>query len=631
MFDVVFLTGPRAGEAVQVVKTMIAGRSPDCSLEVPDANASRQHARLVWDGAVLTMLDNGSSNGTYVNDQRLPSAILNHGDVIRLGETRLRIQSRTPTLMPLQQSSIFGFKDQEADLGQSILMRLDEARSSGVSNVEVLTVRYNAVIAMSKALTNINNLEEVFRSILDQLFTVFTQADRGFLMLGADPVKLEPKAVRTRGTGVGENLTVSTTICRKAIESKAAFLFNDQNAAGFDQGMSIVSLRIHSAMTIPLMIDDKVLGLLQIDTHDAARSFNRDDLELAIAASQQAAIAVNNALQIAKIAHETNLKNNLSRFVPGALAEQVISGKIDINLGGSTYLATILFSDIIGFTSLSEKMSPEQLVGMMNAYFERVVPCILSGNGSVDKFIGDAIMGVWGVPIDKGSAATDAVASALAMQAALVGFNSQQASHGGPNLGMGIGLNSGTVVAGNIGFDKTQNYTVLGDTVNTAQRLESAAGRDQVLISQNTWTACVGAAFGIAMPPLRVKNKSEPLTTYSVRGLRTIHDEIVMHLPVRIGTVPAYLLRRLADRSFVVVHPAECDICAAPLVSDVAEWPGVELGRPEMVSVLPLQTADGKLIRSQIRLPDDTVAGLLGDVPLPCSRDWDQMVRASAG
>lgn len=631
MFELLFLTGARAGEIVQVVKPLIAGRSPDCSLEVPDANASRQHARILWDGAVLTMVDNGSSNGTYINDQRVPSAVLSHGDVIRLGETRLRVQLRSASLNASHQSSIFSFKEQEADLSQSLLLPMGEARAGTTArNADVLAMRLDAIIAMSKALTNINQLEVVFHSILDQLFKVFAQADRGFLMLLKEDQKLEPSAYRTRGNTGDENLTVSNSICKKAIESRSAFLFNDQNAAGFDQGMSIVSLKIHSAMTIPLMIDDKVLGLLQIDTHDPARSFTRDDLELAIAASQQAAIALNNALLLKKMEAEADQKKNLARFLPGALAEQVLTGQLDLAMGGKNYNATILFSDIIGFTSMSEGLSPEAVVGMMNAYFDRMVPCIRS-TGSVDKFIGDAIMGVWGVPLDKGNAARDAVAAALAMQTALAGFNSQQQANNSPTLGMGIGLNSGAVVAGNIGTEEQKNYTVLGDTVNTAQRVEAAAGRDQILVSQATWDACSGGIFGIAMPPLKVKNKAAMITTFSVRGLAMPHDEVALHVLARSGTMPVWIIRRLADHSLVAIHPEGLDLCTAELVTCMAEWPEVALGKPEMVAVLPRQQADGQMVRSQIRLADEKLAGLLGDKPLVCTRDWDQMLRSSGG
>ncbi len=401
MFELVFLSGPRAGEVVPVTRNLLAGRSPDCSLEVPDPNASRKHTQILFDGTSISAADNGSSNGTYVNDVRLTAAVvLRHGDVVRLGETKLRIQ-HTNRSANSNASSIFSIQDVEADLSHSIVMSVSELSRKQLAP-EQLSSRLNAVMRVAKALVNIDQQEVVYREILDALFDVFPQAERGFLMKGAEVDKLEPKAIKHRGRQDDGVLAVSKSICRKAVESKSAFLFNDQNAGDFDQGMSIVSLRIRSAMTIPLMVEDSVLGLMQIDTGDPARAFTAEDLELAVTASQIAATALMNADRLEKLTSEQATRNNLMRFLPGPLAEQVLSGNLDIALGGRTYHGTIMFTDIIGFTRLSESMPPTEIVSMMNEYFARMVPCIEREGGSVDKFIGDAIMAFWGIPFDKG-------------------------------------------------------------------------------------------------------------------------------------------------------------------------------------------------------------------------------------
>jgi adenylate cyclase len=624
MYELVFLTGARAGEVVPVNKSLIGGRSPDCSLEVPDPNASRQHAKFNWDGANLIVADNGSSNGTYVNDQRIPGPhTAKDGDVVRLGETRIRVQThKIPS--DAHSSSIFGFKEREADLSQSIVMSVSEVRSQGV-DAKILAIRLNAIIQVSKALVNITSEELVSTKIIDTLLEVFPQADRGFLMLGNEVGKLKAMAMRNR-KGVTENLSVSTTICRKALESKSAFLFNDQNSGDFDQGMSIVSLKIRSAMTIPLMVGEEVLGLVQIDTPDSKRAFTREDLELAVAVCQQAAIALHNVQLLRDVKLETTRRNNLMRYLPGAMADQIMTG---LDTRGGTYRATILFSDVIGFTRMSERLAPEQVVALMNAYFNRMVPCILNNSGSVDKFMGDAIMAVWGVPIDKGDSVANAATAALAMQNALVGFNSAQRRDQQPILAMGIGLNTGAVVAGDIGTQERTEYTVLGDTVNAAQRLEANAGRGHVLISQGTWQALGGTGHGVAMPPLKVKNKTEPLTVYSLRGLRILNDEVVLHLPLLSGPIQVFIIRRLADQSFILLHPADCDIVAHDLVSDLQEWAGTVLGRPEMVQVLPSQAGDGALVRSQIRMKDPNLQGLITPQAITCTRTWDTMVRSN--
>ena len=626
MYELVFLTGARAGEVVPVNKSLIGGRSPDCSLEVPDPNASRQHVRFQWDGANLVVADNGSSNGTYVNDARIPgNHIAVEGDVVRLGETRIRIQThKIPS--DAHSSSIFGFKERDSDLSQSIVLSVSEVRSQGL-DAAALTLRLNAIIQISKALANITKEDEVFSRIIEELLSAFPQADRGFLMLGSEVGKLEAKAMRNR-KGVTENLSVSTTICRQALESKSAFLFNDQNSGDFDQGMSIVSLKIRSAMTIPLIVNDEVLGLLQIDTPDSKRAFTRGDLELAVTVCQQAAIAMRNVQLLRDVKFETRRRDNLMRYLPGAMADQLKTGSDVLELKGGTYRATILFSDVIGFTRMSERLAPEQVIALMNAYFDRMVPCIQNHSGSVDKFMGDAIMAVWGVPIDKGDAASNAVAAALAMQNALVGFNSLQARENQPVLAMGIGVNSGLVVAGNIGTEERKEYTVLGDTVNTTQRLEATAGRGHVLVSNATWKALESAGHGLAMPPLKVKNKDEPLVVFSVRGLRILNNEVVLHLPLLSGIHTVYLVRRLADHSFLILHPADCDILANDVKSDAQEWAGTSFGRPEMIQVLPGQSGDGALIRSQIRLPDPELSGLLGPSAIICTRTWDTLLRS---
>ena len=628
MFELVFLSGPRAGEVIPITKTLLAGRSPDCSLEVPDPNASRKHTHLVYDGTSLTAADNGSSNGTYVNDVRIVAPVLlKHGDVVRLGETRLRIQKKA-TGANLSNSSIFGFKDVgagEEDLSQSIVMSAVDIPRKTV-NAEALAARLTAIIRMTRALANIDKPEEVYREILEALFEVFPQAERGFLMQGSTADQLEPRAVKSRAAQQGEGLVVSKSICRKALDSRTAYLFNDQNAADFDQGMSIVSLRIRSAMTIPLMVGEEVVGLLQIDTGDPARAFTLDDLELAVTASRNAAAAVRAADLLKKVESETATRNNLLRFLPGPLAEQVLSGSLDIALGGKTYQGTILFSDIIGFTRMSEGMEPSDIIGVMNEYFARMVPCIEREGGSVDKFIGDAIMAFWGIPFDRDDAAVNSVHAALDMQNALQGLNSLLRSQGKPELQTGIGLNSGTVVAGNIGHAQRSEYTLLGDAVNTASRIEHAAGKGQVLISGTTFAALKGCGFGIQMPPLHAKNKAEPLKVLSLRGL-TLGDEIVLHLPLRCGDHPVILLRRLSDRTFIALHGAECDPTAAPLASAIPEWQATDLGVATMLSVLPVQATDGNLIRCQLRLADDTLASLIGPTSPICPVSWDELPR----
>jgi hypothetical protein len=263
----------------------------------------------------------------------------------------------------------------------------------------------------------------------------------------------------------------------------------------------------------------------------------------------------------------------------------------------------------------------------MNKYFERMVPCIRNERGSIDKFIGDAIMAFWGVPITEGNSASEGCAAALGMQIALLGFNSLAKTEGRPALGHGIGINTGPVVAGNIGSADTLSYTLLGDTVNTASRIEHHALKEQVLVSQATWETLSGGAFGIKMPPVNVRNKTEALSLYTLRGLARDAGEVMLFLPVDSGGVRCWLIRRLADQTFIILHPTNHDPAAQAMASAAVEWPGADLGIPSVLATLPAQNADGTLTRSQVTLSDPSLAGLLAPTAIPCPLGWDSLVR----
>ncbi|MEK7415357.1 MAG: adenylate/guanylate cyclase domain-containing protein [Planctomycetota bacterium] len=628
MFELVFVTGSRAGEVVPVKSSLLAGRSPDCSLEVPDPNCSRQHARVVFDGTGITLVDNRSANGTFLNEKRVTDPIpLKHDDVFRLGETRIRIRASSGGASGDAKESVFGFHDSESDMSQSIVLPMaDLAEKSRMPDSNGL--RFAGLLKAMNLSKDIDKLDAVLNGIIEVMFDLFPQAERGFLMLGSKVEELHPQAVRTRTPQAqNEAAKVSNSICRKALVERSAFLFNDSNPGDFDQGMSIVSLRIRSAMTVPLIVENEVLGLLQVDTADRARAFTSKDLELAAAVSQVASIALRNAQQLRRIETETRTKDNLCRFLPGPLAQQVLDGKLDLGLGGRTYQGTVLFSDVVGFTRMSETLAPEAVVDLMNKYFERMVPCIKNERGSIDKFIGDAIMAFWGIPIEQGNSAIEGCSAALDMQIAMLGFNSLASGEGRPILGHGIGLNTGPVVAGNIGTSDTTSYTLLGDTVNTASRIEHHAMKEQVLISQSCWSALKGAAHGVKMPPVHVRNKTEALSLYSLRALARDAGELMLFLPVDSGSVRCWIIRRLADLSFIMLHPRGHDPCAHAMASAAVEWPGVALGKPTAISSLPAQNADGVLTRCQVQFTDPSLAGLLGPESLACPLGWDSLVR----
>jgi len=219
------------------------------------------------------------------------------------------------------------------------------------------------------------------------------------------------------------------------------------------------------------------------------------------------------------LAERERVKETFGKFVNRQIAEQALKG--DLKLGGTRRVATIFFSDIRSFTAISENMEPEAVVEFLNAYMTRMVGCLEKTGGVVDKFIGDAIMGVWGAPLSKGSPEQDALAaveSMLLMRASLIEFNADRGGPGKPILRIGCGLNSGPCLAGQIGSLQRMEYTVIGDAVNLASRIEALNkpfGTD-ILISENTYHLVEHAFITEPMPPIKVKGKTDPLQIFAV-------------------------------------------------------------------------------------------------------------------
>jgi len=634
----VFLSGVRAGAVVPVNHTLTAGRSQDCDLEVPDPVASRHHATFEFDGRDLVVVDHKSANGTFVNEERITKHGLSHGDIARIGETRIRIQRRgkgasrgsDSSRNPL--SSVFDLKEGEEDsIDSSLSLSMVESRiSTAGKSAEELSRRLTAVLTVSESLARIRELDEIFDSILDVLFDVFGQAERGFLLLGSQFDELEPKAVRyRRGKARTDSIEISGSLCRAAIDRKSVLVYSDQHSGDFEEGMSLVSLNIRSAMAVPLLAEEEILGLLVIDTQDSRRPFTNDDMELAAAVCRQVAAALKNTMLLQQVQDEVSTRRNLARFLPKPVVDQAVEGSLDLALGGSDYKGTVFYCDLVGFTSMAESMKPQEVIGHMNTFFNHMVPCIETAGGAIDKFMGDNIMAFWGIPFDKGDAARNAITAGLVMQTTLFGLNTVFEREKRPLLKMAVGMHTGEVVAGNIGSEDRLEYTVLGNTVNTASRIENLACREQILVSVTTWDDADCRVFGVRLSPITVKNKRDPVEIYSVRAVEEEGGEIQMFLPVLFDEHRGTIVRRISSGDFILLHPPSFEAEEVAVRTAVVEWPDVELGTATVQARLPAQAGDGNLRRSIIAFEDRTAGGLLGDAPVECTLDWEQMARSS--
>jgi adenylate cyclase len=250
----------------------------------------------------------------------------------------------------------------------------------------------------------------------------------------------------------------------------------------------------------------------------AAHKFTEEDLDFVIAFAGIAAVAIENSQFADRIRREMLARSNFERYFTPQLAQRIASSEGATRLGGDKREVTVLFSDIRGFTALSEKMPPAEMATWLTEYFTEMVDCVFRNDGTLDKFIGDAVMAQWGAPIGTPEDPDKAMTAAIEMMDELGKLNAKWISEGRPALQIGIGINHGEAFAGNIGSEKRLEYTVIGDTVNTASRLCSAAGPGEILISDEMRKVVSKIPKLSEMPPMELKNKSQPVKVFKVVG-----------------------------------------------------------------------------------------------------------------
>jgi adenylate cyclase len=383
-----------------------------------------------------------------------------------------------------------------------------------------------ALYEMSKTLGSVFDLDAIFAKATDIIFRS-TPADRVVALLvegdgtgNPEDQELNPIAMRARDQKLNDHarkLSIGRTITRKVMKDRVALLSqdaaSDEQFAGVD---SIVSQGVRSTICAPLVSETRVHGAIYADRLDPFAAFKPDDLELISAVAAQTAIAVENARAHERLAREEVARANYSRFLPEYVVKQMLENPDSFKLGGVNQTITILFADIRGFTRISEHSPPERVVGLLNKYFSAMTDIIFAHGGTLDKYLGDGLMALFGAPTATPDDANNALNAAVAMQRRMIGLNQDLHAEGFSELGVGIGLHTGEVTVGYIGSERRSEYTAIGDTVNTASRLESNAKGGQILISDATAKAAHSRYKLESREPITVKNRTQPVVLWEV-------------------------------------------------------------------------------------------------------------------
>ncbi|HET9477722.1 MAG TPA: adenylate/guanylate cyclase domain-containing protein [Pyrinomonadaceae bacterium] len=520
------------------------GRAPDNSVVLDDPRASRYHAHInqaengtftIVDGAIINGQLRRSANKVFLNGEPRFEQQLKNGDRITIGASTLRFEQpaaeRTTDVRyddkPLGHTQLLISAN---DVMSTVLRAKEDVPASAQRDkvLEALQRKANilsALYEMSKTLGSVFDLNAIFEKATDIIFRS-TPADRVVALL-AEPgdadggdVNLTPIAVRARDNKLeahARRLSIGRTITRKVMKDRVALLSqdaaSDEQFAGVD---SIVSQGVRSTICAPLMGESRVHGALYADRLDPFAAFKPDDLELISAVAAQTAIAVENARAHERLAREEVARANYSRFLPEYVVQQMLLNPDSFKLGGVSQTITILFADIRGFTRISEHAPPEKIVSLLNRYFSAMTDIIFAHGGTLDKYLGDGLMALFGAPTTTPDDASNALNAAVAMQRRLLGINRELRDEGFPEIGVGMGMHTGEVIVGYIGSERRSEYTAIGDTVNTSSRLESNARGGEILISDATAKAARSRYKLKPREPIMVKNRQQPVMLWEV-------------------------------------------------------------------------------------------------------------------
>ncbi|MDQ3696524.1 MAG: FHA domain-containing protein [Gemmatimonadota bacterium] len=525
------LTGTHGGHSFELREgtTLVVGRALGTDIPIVDPTVSRRHADVRCEGDEVVVRDLGSVNGTYVNGDRVTSATVRPGDVITFGALSFRLTAEaisarndptpdrdaTPTSIA---TIVRQLRIGDRRPGATTLAR-DATETpvalAGEGEPDLNSRKLALLLDVSRELGRAAHTDSLLDRIGDVVFQVM-DVDRVALMLADDSGVLVPKVSRDRwGTDAGR--AVPRSIARTVVEDRVAILSDNAPEDARFGGHSILAQKVRSAMCAPLVgSEDRVLGVLYVDNLTTTHRFTDEDLDFLVAFSGIAAIAIENGAFAERIRREALVRSNFERYFAPALAARIAQTPGAVRLGGERKTVTVVFTDLRGFTALSAAMPPDDTAELLSEYLGAMVECVFRHGGVLDKFIGDGVMAQWGAPLTAPDDTDRAVRAARDMQRELAELNEKWRREGRPELQIGIGVDRGDVFAGNIGSERRLEFTVIGDAVNTANRLCECAAGGQILITEEVAQALREPTTLMECPPLELKGGSALRTVYRV-------------------------------------------------------------------------------------------------------------------
>lgn len=510
------------------------GRSPQNNdIVLIDVQVSREHAIVRYKDGECHIIDLQSANGTFINGNRVVGEnAISEDDTVQVGKYILRLKKEIDleALIPKDLPAKSGTILMRAPTTASILMPKVDLKAAAIEQStpdlmrkELEQLRKKADVLshlyeLNSLFSSVFALDDIFERMAEMLFRL-TPGERCLVQVkDYDTGQLRTRMLKFRSDQHNPNELISPprAIVEQVMREQVTLLSLDAQMDERIMGKSVLLQNVQSVICAPLMANGQPFGVLYIDTHKSRQVFGPDDIDLLNAIAVQTSMALDNATAHDRLMKEALAREAYGRFLPDHIVNEILSSPGSLKLGGTNLTATILFADVRGFTPLSEKLQPEEIVELLNDYFTNMTDIIFSHEGLLDKYIGDGLMALFGVAYAQESAPVNAAKAAIDMQRRMVHLREKFLEMFGHSISIGIGINTGTITVGYIGSNRRMEYTGIGDAVNLAARLESNTKPSQIIISAYTNSLINGQVPTRSLGQIKVKGKSEPQEVFEV-------------------------------------------------------------------------------------------------------------------
>jgi adenylate cyclase len=514
---------------------MLIGRTEGNDLVLNHPSVSRKHAKVEGRDGRWWIVDLKSTNGVKVNGNLITEAAVHAGDKILIGSVQLDIKAMpsvdfsaesmfdNPSGTVIRRISDFNseFGLDIGDLQAAAQGNVRPASEPGLKAEPSVTREkiFQVLIQVARSLLQTEELSDLLNTVMDMIFK-YLPVERGLIILFDEQGNPIPRLTKFIEGADATDIPISRTILKMVAEQQVALMTsNALEDARLLGGKSIAIHGIRSAMCVPLWNRQRVIGAVQVDSPIHIGRFTEEDLDLLTALANFAAVAIERAQLAEKIEQERKIRSKMERYHSPAVIDEIVKGVVaadetDIRAAD----VSILFADISGFTTVSETKAPEEVAEFLSNFFSAAVDAIFAYGGTLDKFIGDAVMAFFGAPIPQDDHADRAIMAGLMMMGRVEQWNAEREQQGLPPVRIRVGINSGPAVVGNVGTEKRVDYTVLGSSVNIASRLESGVAKPgQLVISQNTFDRTMGSFDTVSLGEFALKGLQQKLPVYQVR------------------------------------------------------------------------------------------------------------------